>query len=188
MARLTEKQKRFADEYLIDLNATQAAKRAGYKDPNIGRQLITKNNVSEYIGKRREKLQGKTEVTQERVIEELKKIGFAKLTDFLEYKTALRVVDYDANGEPQYDWAMLVNAIDSAEVDGSPIQEVSISKDGTFKFKLYSKLDALEKLARHLGLYEKDNSAGMDAINNNINSLKEMLESPAPNRELPKDE
>lgn len=51
MARLTDKQKRFVAEYLVDLNATQAAKRAGYKDPNIGRQLITKNNVSAAIQK-----------------------------------------------------------------------------------------------------------------------------------------
>ena len=46
--KLTEKQKRFCEEYLVDLNATQAAARAGYKDPNIVRQLITKNNVSQY--------------------------------------------------------------------------------------------------------------------------------------------
>ena len=161
MANLTPKQQRFADEYLVDLNATQAAKRAGYKDPNIGRQLITNNNVSAYIEQRRAKLQEKTEVSQERVITELAKIGFASITDYLEYKTALRVIDHDENGNPIHDWAMLVNAIDSAEVDGSPIQEVSISKDGTFKFKLYSKLDALEKLARHLGLYN-DSAAAKD--------------------------
>lgn len=164
MAKLTEKQKRFADEYLIDLNATQAAIRAGYSKKTASRiaiELLNKTHVSEYVQKRQSRLQAKTEVTQERVIAELAKIGFASITDYLEYKTALRVIDHDENGNPIHDWAMLVNAIDSAEVDGSPIQEVSISKDGTFKFKLYSKLDALEKLARHLGLYN-DSAAAKD--------------------------
>lgn len=51
MSRLSDKQARFVQEYLIDLNATAAAQRAGYRDPNIGRQLITKNNVSDAIEK-----------------------------------------------------------------------------------------------------------------------------------------
>jgi Phage terminase, small subunit len=155
MAELTEKQKKFADEYLIDLNATQAAARAGYKDPNFGRQLLTKTNVSEYIQKRQKDIQVKTEITQERVLAELVKIGFANITDFLDYETVKRIVEYK-NGEPVIDWTMIVNAKNSSEVDGSAIQEVSASRDGTFKFKLYSKLDALEKITKILG-FDKPN-------------------------------
>ncbi len=51
MSKLTSKQQKFVEEYLIDLNATAAAGRAGYKDANIGRQLITKNNVAAAIEK-----------------------------------------------------------------------------------------------------------------------------------------
>lgn len=153
---LTEKQKRFADEYLIDLNATQAAIRAGYSKKTagqIGEQNLKKLQIQGYIQSGREKLQNKLEITQEKVLSELAKIGFASITDYLEYKTDIRVIDHKADGKPIHDWAVLVNAKDSAEVDGSPIQEVSLSKDGTFKFKLYSKLDALEKLGRHLNLF-----------------------------------
>ena len=50
MSKLAPKQARFVEEYLIDLNATQAAIRAGYKNGEIGRQIITKNNVLEAIG------------------------------------------------------------------------------------------------------------------------------------------
>jgi phage terminase small subunit len=46
---LTDKQRRFAEEYLIDLNSTQAAFRAGYSDANYGRQLLTIPNVLDYI-------------------------------------------------------------------------------------------------------------------------------------------
>jgi len=151
---LTEKQKRFADEYLIDLNATRAAERAGYKDPNIGRQLITKNNVSQYIQQRQKRLQKKIDITQERVLAEIAKVGFADITDFLEYKTVQRIIEY-RDGKPVIDWAMMVDAINSSEVDGAAISEISVSKDGTFKFKLHSKLDALDKLGRHLGLFDK---------------------------------
>lgn len=72
---LTEKQKRFIDEYLIDLNATAAAARAGYKDPNKGRQLVTKSNVSQAIAERLKDRQQRTEITQDYVLRNLKKIA-----------------------------------------------------------------------------------------------------------------
>lgn len=153
---LTGKQKRFADEYLVDLNATQAAIRAGYSQRtaySIGDENLRKPEIKTYIQKRQKQLQEKTGITQERVLAELEKIGFSRITDYLEYKTVQRVIEYK-DGEPVIDWAMMVSAIDSANVDGSPIQEVSVSKDGTFKFKLYSKVDALEKLGRYLGLFD----------------------------------
>lgn len=80
--KLTEKQKRFVQEYLVDLNATAAAQRAGYKDPNIGRQLITKNNVSAAIQEAMDKRQSRVEITQDRVLRELAAIAFAKGTDY----------------------------------------------------------------------------------------------------------
>ena len=70
---LTPKQARFVDEYLIDLNATQAAIRAGYKNGEIGRQIITKNNVLEAIQAAQAKLSERTLVTQDMVINGLLK-------------------------------------------------------------------------------------------------------------------
>lgn len=78
---LTPKQARFVQEYLVDLNATAAAKRAGYKDPNIGRQLITKNNVSKAIQKAIADRQERTEVTQDYVIRKLKEIADKDASD-----------------------------------------------------------------------------------------------------------
>lgn len=79
--RLTDKQKRFVSEYLIDLNATAAAKRAGYKDPNIGRQLITKNNVSAAIQKAMQSREKRTEITQDYVLQKLKEITDKEASD-----------------------------------------------------------------------------------------------------------
>ena len=138
MAKLTEKQKRFVDEYLIDLNATAAAKRAGYKDPNIGRQLITKNNVSAEIAKRRGRLQNKLEITQEKILKELANIGFARATDYAEIAGPLvNIKPTDSLTDPQQ------AAIASIEQGNFGI-----------KLKLYDKVKALELLGKHLGMFE----------------------------------
>lgn len=95
--KLTPKQKRFVSEYLVDLNATAAAKRAGYKDPNIGRQLITKNNVSDAIQKAISDRQERTEVTQDYVIGKLKAIADKQASDApdseLKYSSQIKAIE-----------------------------------------------------------------------------------------------
>lgn len=78
--KLTERQKRFADEYLIDLNATQAAVRAGYSvntAEQTASRLLTYVKIQDYIQRRMKERQKRTEITQDMIIDELKKIGFA---------------------------------------------------------------------------------------------------------------
>ncbi|MBB6672615.1 terminase small subunit [Cohnella nanjingensis] len=70
---LTAKQQRFVEEYLIDLNATQAAIRAGYSENTAqeqGSRLLSNVMVKEAIENRQEKIQEKTQVTQEWVIQQ----------------------------------------------------------------------------------------------------------------------
>lgn len=68
---LSEKQKAFVEQYLIDLNATAAAGRAGYKDPSIGRQLITKNHVAKAIEEAKAKRLERVKITQDEVLRDL---------------------------------------------------------------------------------------------------------------------
>ena len=88
MAKLTEKQKRFVDEYLIDLNATQAYKRAGYsvKSDNAagveGLKLLRNPKIQIHIHERQLELQKRTEITQDKVLNELAKIAFSSGADF----------------------------------------------------------------------------------------------------------
>ena len=150
MAGLTDKQRRFVDEYLVDLNATQAAKRAGYKDPNIGRQLITKNNVSEEIQKRKKELSEKINITQERVLREYAKIAFFDPRNL-----------FQDNGQPK-DITMLdddtagalagLDVLEEYEGSGRDREFVGYTK----KYKIADKLRALEALGKHLGLFDKD--------------------------------
>jgi phage terminase small subunit len=85
---LTDKQKLFADEYLIDLNVTRAYK-AVYKSCKkdkaakaAGSRLLTNVNVAEYIEQRIQERSKRTEITQDFVLKELYEIAKAKGTDF----------------------------------------------------------------------------------------------------------
>lgn len=76
--KLTPKQERFVDEYLIDLNATAAAKRAGYSEKTaneIGTQNLVKLSIQEAIAERQKDRQERTEITQDWVVKNLKKIA-----------------------------------------------------------------------------------------------------------------
>ncbi|WP_213431657.1 terminase small subunit, partial [Paenibacillus dendritiformis] len=74
---LTAKQKAFVQEYLIDLNATQAAIRAGYSAKTarkIGAENLTKPDIQKAIQEAMERREKRTEITQDRVLQELAKI------------------------------------------------------------------------------------------------------------------
>lgn len=144
MAKLTEKQQRFVDEYLIDLNATQAAIRAGYSVRNgdkIGSGLLGKTRVAEAISKKMADRSRRTGVNQDRVVLELAKIAFVNIKN---------VVNNDCEILPDADEADLA-AIESVKVKTIPTKsgEVGIERE----VKLYSKLKALEMLGKHLGMW-----------------------------------
>lgn len=164
--QLTQKQRRFVQEYLVDLNATQAAIRAGYSERTAhvqGPRLLGNVRVQVAIQEALKQREKRTEITQDRVLTELAKIGFADMRDYLEYKTEKTVVAYGDDGEPIIDYRQIIDVIDSKNVDTSVIQEVSISKDGTFKFKLYDKQKALNDIGRHLGMFvDKTEVSGPD--------------------------
>lgn len=175
--KLTPNQKMFVDEYLIDLNATRAYKTAYKsckKDETAranGSRLLTNANIKKYIDERMKEREKRTEITQDRVLNELAKIAFADLKDYLEYKTAQTVVGYK-DGEAIVDYQQVINVLDSKDVDTSIIQEVSISRDGVFKFKLYDKQKALADIGKHLGMFvDKVEHSGSMNINNPYEGL-----------------
>jgi phage terminase small subunit len=79
---LNLKQRRFVEEYLVDLNGTQAAIRAGYSKHTaqvIASENLSKPMIAAAIAKRHQALSERTEITQEAVLKELAKIGFAEI-------------------------------------------------------------------------------------------------------------
>jgi hypothetical protein len=80
--RLNDKQQRFVQEYVVDLNTTKAAKRAGYAHASAhsqGHDLLKKPNVAKAIQQAQAKLSRKTEINAETVIAEIAKLAFAKV-------------------------------------------------------------------------------------------------------------
>lgn len=162
---LTDKQKRFVEEYLVDLNATQAAIRAGYSKETarqIGSENLSKPYIQKEIQKAMKKRSERTEITQDKVLQELAKVGFTDITDFLSFKTTKTVVGRDEDDNPIYGYQKVIEIKDSEEVEGKAISEVQ-QKDGNFKFKLHDKMKALHDIARHLGMFEDTININTDA-------------------------
>lgn len=90
-AKLTAKQQRFCDEYLIDLNATQAAIRAGYS-PGTAEQaasrLLTIVKVSDEIAREMAERSKRTGINQDRVVKELAKLAFVNIADVVDLENA----------------------------------------------------------------------------------------------------
>lgn len=140
MARLTDKQKKFIDEYLIDLNATQAAIRAGYSQKNafkIGSELLQKTTVQKYMQKCMKDREKRTEITQDKVLNELAAIGFANIVDYLEVKD---------------DTVKVFNTADIPKEKLRAVAEIKQTKDG-ISIKIHDKVKALEDIAKHLGMF-----------------------------------
>ena len=143
---MNERQKRFADEYLVDLNQTQAAIRAGYSERTafeIGRGLFNKVDVRHYIQERLDKRGKRLEITADRVLQEIAKVAFSDMSEFAEWR------------ESQ---ATLIDSNLLDKVQTACIQEVSgqtNANGSTVKIKLYDKLKALEVLGKHLKLFNE---------------------------------
>jgi phage terminase small subunit len=159
--KLTIKQEKYAQGLFAGLSQREAYKQAynceNMKDKSIDEKACVLANdvkVRSRIDELTNELKQCNIVTVEKVLAELSKIGFADIKQYLVYKTAKTVVDHDEKtGDPIIDYKQIVDVIDSDSVDGSVIQEISISKDGTFKFKLHDKMAALEKMGKHLGMF-----------------------------------
>lgn len=154
--KLTAKQELFCNEYLIDLNATQAAIRAGYSvdtAKQMGCENLAKPYLNEYIVELKAIRLKKCEISQENVLKELAKIGFADIRNFYDNEGNLRKPhELDDNS------AAALASIDIDEIkeynrDTGTRDVVGITK----KIKLHGKVSALDLLGKHLGVFEKDN-------------------------------
>lgn len=99
---LTEKQKRFCDEYLVDLNATQAAIRAGYSKKTakqIAQQNLTKLDIQEYIKKRMAEKEDALIAKQDEVLQTLTRVLRRQEMDTVVVTCKERSSGYDENGK-----------------------------------------------------------------------------------------
>ena len=144
MAKLTEKQRRFVDEYLIDLNATQAAIRAGYSvktAKDIGCQNLAKLNIQQAVSEQMAERSKRTGVNQDRIVLELAKIAFVNAADVIDSDDATIKAGATADDTA---------AIQSVKVKVIPTKE---GEGVEREIRLNDKLKALELLGKHLGMW-----------------------------------
>ncbi|MDO4174543.1 MAG: terminase small subunit [Eubacteriales bacterium] len=158
---MTEKQKRFVEEYLIDLNATQAAIRAGYSPKTAqeqGSQNLSKLMVP--IAKAKAERSRRTGISQDRVIQELARIAFVNAADVIDVEDASVVADASRD--------------DLACIQAVKFKQMSGDKgDMTEReVKLADKLKALELLGKHLGLFDTQADTGGAAITDFLKAMR----------------
>lgn len=161
--KLTAKQIRFVDEYMVDFNATQAAIRAGYKAKTahvIGAENLRKPKIAEEIARRQKDLQRRTEVTQDRVVKELARVAFADATDYACVET-LTYENEDGTVSP----VQIVSPKDTDTLSDDQRAAIAGIKHGAngIEVKLHDKIKALELLGRHIGMFnDKLSLSGAD--------------------------
>lgn len=181
VAKLTDKQRRFCEEYIVDLNATQAAIRAEYSEKtaySMGQRLLKKVEAQEYIKQLKEERAARTQIEADRVIYELSLIAFSNAADYA------AVVDEETYVEVDGNWIKLLDD------DGNPVMRRTVkpvlTKDLTaeqkralavikkgrdgFEVRPYDKVRALELLGKHIGLFEEKVN-----VNGTINNPMEGL-------------
>ena len=141
---MTKKQKRFVEEYLVDLNATQAAIRAGYSPQtarDIGCENLTKPNIQNAIATAMADRSRRTGINQDRVIQEIAKLAFLNPVDVIDMDEA--TIKDEANRDD-------TACIASVKVKVIPGEGGNITER---EVKTYDKLKALELLGKHLGMF-----------------------------------
>jgi len=153
--KLSAKQKKFCEEYLIDLNSTQAAIRAGYSENtarSIGSENLTKPDIQAYLNSIRSELQNETKITTERVLAEYAKIAFFDIREVYDVDGGLtNIKQLDDNS------AGALSSVKSMEEWGEDDEGNKIIIGTTKEVKVFDKIRALDALGKHLGLFEKDN-------------------------------
>ena len=134
---LTDKQKIFVSEYVVDFNGTRAAIKAGYSKNTarmIANENLTKPYIKEAIQNTIAELNEKCYLSREKIINEIVSIAFDDVSNYIDVKDGNIILK---NGDT---------------IDTKNIQEISVDRYGCAKIKMYSRDTALYKLAEYLGL------------------------------------
>ena len=176
---MTNKQKAFVDEYLIDLNATRAYK-AVYKNVKSddaarasSSKLLTNANIKAYVEKRMKDREKRTEITQDKVLNELAQIAFANGSDFAKVveKPVLKedgsVLLDPVTEDPIYYKTVEMKLTDELpEEKRKAIAAIKMGKNG-IEVNTCDKVRALELLGRHLGMWNDKLQVKADVTNSN---------------------
>lgn len=149
---LNPRQDRFVHEYLIDLNANQAAIRAGYAEKTARHQaarLLANVNIQAAISEAQKQRSRRTEITQDRVLQEYARLGFSDMRNYVSWGPD--GIYMKPSDELSEDEARAV--VEVSETTTEIITEKSSKVTTRVQFKLASKQQALDSMAKHLGMF-----------------------------------
>jgi len=161
---LTNKQRMFVQEYLCDLNATQAAIRAGYSEKTagaVGAENLTKPEIATAIQEAMDKRSKRTDLTADMVLTELKSMGFSNIQDA-----------FDEQGRLLPVWMMdrrVAASISSIKVSSKTVYGTDpIEIEHVTEMKFWDKPKSLEMIGRHLKMWNdvgsKENPLTFDQL------------------------
>lgn len=165
MATLTDRQQRFVDEYLIDLNATQAAIRAGYSARTANEQaarLLANVSVDEAVARAKAERSARIGLTADRVLQELAAIGFARMPDYAEWGDGEEMHLKPSSELNEQQAAAIVQVVETEKFVKSLDRGESLwSRERSIK--LHDKVSTLKLLGQHIGMFsEKHEVTGKD--------------------------
>ena len=153
--QITDKMKRFINEYLVDFNATQAAIRAGYSESTAqeqSSQLLARPDIRALIAEGQKAIAERTQTFQDSAVEELKIVGFSDLADFLTVKEG-GIVEQKSFDQLTKEQTKCIKKIKQTVRTSHSSDGTILHQTATLEIELHDKLKALELLGRHLGMF-----------------------------------
>lgn len=152
--KLSDKQKKFCEEYIIDFNQTQSAIRAGYSAKtaySIGNENLKKPDIQAYIKELLSKREERTQITADMVVKEWAKVAFFDIRKIFHKEGGL-LNPHDLDDET----ATVISSIKARDVKvGDDIETIK-------EYRLNDKMKALDMLAKYLGMFEKEKEDNSD--------------------------
>ena len=171
---LSAKHQRFIDEYLVDLNATQAAIRAGYSPKTAkqqGARLLTHADIQRAIAERQTKRAAKLDISVDRIERELARIAFSDMRRYAQWGPTAAALQsmaeareanqgLDPMEQTPANGVMLLSSEQLTDDEAAAVSQVTeeCKPGGAIKYglKLYDKVKALELLGKRHGMWEEN--------------------------------
>lgn len=166
---LTERQRRFVEEYLVDGNATQAATRAGYSPATArqqGQRMLTNVDIKAALKAAQGQRSERIGVTQDRVVEELALVGFSDLRHYKVTGGGLMLAEH-APSEAMRAVSSVKQTMKLDQETGDLVTNV--------EYKFWDKNSALEKLAKHLGMFVERHEVSVVDVRGRVSRTLEVV-------------
>lgn len=158
-AMISDRHRAFADECVRDFNGKRAWAAVGGSKRTAAEQscqVLQRPEVQAYLAERKAQRRARMEIEEVDLLRELAKIAFANMGDDIGYDEI--GLPFILLGETTEDHFAAISQFGTAVTETSATKSRPATRTTRARLKFHSRLDAIDKLAKHLGLYERDNA------------------------------